>query len=97
MTQQKEKSKEEYSPEELRKLLRDYKEKVLDPMSDTDEIYDLYKALNTLPEADQIILYLYAELGSSRAVGRTLGVSYTTARKAVLEIKEKLFKLLKKK
>lgn len=63
-------------------------------MEDTDELLDLYEAINTLNEADKIILYLYAELGSLRAVGRTLGVSYTTARKAVMEIKEKIFDAL---
>lgn len=88
------KNKEEYTPEELRKLLREYEDKEIDMMEDTDELIDLYNAINQLSEADRIILYLYAELGSLRAVGRTLGVSYTTARKAVIEIKDKLFKTL---
>ena len=86
--------KEDYSPEELRKLLREYEDKEIDMMEDTDELIALYAAINQLNEADRIILYLYAELGSLRAVGRTLGVSYTTARKAVIEIKDKLFKTL---
>jgi DNA-directed RNA polymerase specialized sigma subunit len=86
--------KEDYSPEELRKLLREYEDKEMDMMEDTDELIALYNAINQLSEADRIILYLYAELGSLRAVGRTLGVSYTTARKAVIEIKDKLFKTL---
>lgn len=85
------KNKEQYSPEELRKLLREYEEKEIDMMEDTDELISLYDAISQLNEADRIILYLYAELGSLRAVGRTLGVSYTTARKAVIEIKQKLF------
>lgn len=85
------KNKEQYTPEELRKLLREYEEKEMDMMQDTDELISLYDAIKTLNEADKIILYLYAELGSLRAVGRTLGVSYTTARKAVLEIKDKIF------
>lgn len=85
------KKKEEYSPEELRKLLREYEDREDDILQDTDELLELYDAINTLNEADKIILYLYAELGSLRAVGRTLGVSYTTARKAVQEIKEKIF------
>ena len=88
------KNKEEYSPEELRKLLREYEDKEIDMMEDTDELIELYDAIAQLNEADKIILYLYAELGSLRAVGRTLGVSYTTARKAVIEIKEKLFEIL---
>lgn len=83
--------KEEYSPEELRKLLREYEDKEEDIMEDTDELLEVYDAVNTLNEADRIILYLYAELGSLRAVGRTLGVSYSTARKAVQEIKGKIF------
>ena len=86
--------KEDYSPEELRKLLREYEDKEIDMMEDTDELIALYAAINQLNEADRIILYLYAELGSLRAVGRTLGVSYTTARKAVIEIKQKLFEKL---
>lgn len=86
--------KEEYSPEELRKLLREYEDKEEDMMEDTDELISLYDAINTLNEADRIILYLYAELGSLRAVGRTLGVSYSTARKAVQEIKGKIFENL---
>lgn len=87
--------KEEYSPEELRKLLREYEDKEEDMMEDTDELIALYGAINQLNEADRIILYLYAELGSLRAVGRTLGVSYSTARKAVQEIKGKIFENLK--
>lgn len=85
----------EYSPEELRKLLREYEDREMDMMEDTDELISLYDAINTLNEADRIILYLYAELGSLRAVGRTLGVSYSTARKAVIEIKGKIFEYLK--
>lgn len=88
--------KEEYSPEELRKLLREYEDKEEDMMEDTDELIALYGAINQLNEADRIILYLYAELGSLRAVGRTLGVSYSTARKAVQEIKGKIFEKLDK-
>lgn len=86
--------KEEYTPEELRKLLREYEDKEEDMMEDTDELIALYGAINQLNEADRIILYLYAELGSLRAVGRTLGVSYSTARKAVQEIKGKIFENL---
>lgn len=86
--------KEEYTPEELRKLLREYEDKEEDMMEDTDELIALYGAINQLNEADRIILYLYAELGSLRAVGRTLGVSYSTARKAVQEIKGKIFESL---
>ena len=85
----------EYSPEELRKLLREYEDREMDMMEDTDELISLYDAINTLNEADRIILYLYAELGSLRAVGRTLGVSYSTARKAVIEIKGKIYDNLK--
>ena len=83
--------KEDYTPEELRKLLREYEDKEENIMEDTDELLEIYDAVNALNEADRIILYLYAELGSLRAVGRTLGVSYSTARKAVQEIKGKIF------
>ncbi len=86
--------KEDYSPEELRKLLREYEDKEEDIMEDTDELLGVYDAVNQLNEADRIILYLYAELGSLRAVGRTLGVSYSTARKAVQEIKNKIYEIL---
>lgn len=89
------KNKEEYTPEDLRKLLREYEDKEKDIMTDTDELLELYDAINTLNDADKIILYLYAELGSLRAVGRTLGVSYTTARKAVIEIKNKIYDYLR--
>ena len=87
--------KEDYSPEELRKLLREYEDKEENIMEDTDELLEVYNAVNALNEADRIILYLYAELGSLRAVGRTLGVSYSTARKAVQEIKGKIYDNLK--
>jgi len=83
--------KEEYTPEELRRLLREYSDKEEDIMEDDDETLKVFDAVNKIPEADRIILYLYAELGSLRAVGRTLGVSYSTARKAVQEIKGKIF------
>lgn len=95
MTGQRKTKKEDYTPEELRKLLREYEDKEIDMMKDSDETIALYKGINKLNEADKIILYLYAELGSLRAVGRTLGVSYTTARKAVMEIKTKIFEVLK--
>lgn len=87
--------KEDYTPEELRKLLREYEDKEENIMEDTDELLEIYDAVNALNEADRIILYLYAELGSLRAVGRTLGVSYSTARKAVQEIKGKIYDNLK--
>jgi DNA-directed RNA polymerase specialized sigma subunit len=83
--------KEDYTPQELRKLLREYEDKEENIMEDTDELLEVYDAVNQLNEADRIILYLYAELGSLRAVGRTLGVSYSTARKAVQEIKGKIY------
>ena len=86
--------KEDYTPEELRKLLREYEDKEENIMEDTDELLEIYDAVNALNEADRIILYLYAELGSLRAVGRTLGVSYSTARKAVQEIKNKIYEIL---
>ena len=88
------KKKEDYTPEELRQLLREYEDRDMDMMEDTDELLGLYEAIAKLNEADKIILYLYAELGSLRSVGRTLGVSYTTARKAVIEIKNKIYDLL---
>ena len=88
--------KEEYSPEELRRLLREYSDKEEDIMEDDDETLKVFDAVNKIPESDRIILYLYAELGSLRAVGRTLGVSYSTARKAVQEIKGKIFEQLDK-
>ena len=86
--------KEEYSPEELRRLLREYSDKEEDIMEDDDETLQVFDAVNKIPEPDRIILYLYAELGSLRAVGRTLGVSYSTARKAVQEIKNKIYEML---
>ena len=86
--------KEEYSPEELRRLLREYSDKEEDIMEDDDETLQVFDAVKNIPESDRIILYLYAELGSLRAVGRTLGVSYSTARKAVQEIKNKIYEML---
>lgn len=86
--------KEEYSPEELRRLLREYSDKEEDIMEDDDETLQVFDAVKKIPESDRIILYLYAELGSLRAVGRTLGVSYSTARKAVQEIKNKIYEML---
>lgn len=88
------KQSEDYSPEDLRKLLREYSEREENIMTDTDELLEVYDAIDTLNDADKIILYLYAELGSLRAVGRTLGVSYSTARKAVIEIKQKIYEHL---
>ena len=86
--------KEDYTPEELRRLLREYSDKEEDIMEDDDETLQVFDAVNKIPESDRIILYLYAELGSLRAVGRTLGVSYSTARKAVQEIKNKIYEML---
>lgn len=86
--------KTNYTHNELRDLLKEYTRGDYDMFEDTDELIQLYEAINQLNDADKIILYLYAELGSLRAVGRTLGVSYTTARKAVIEIKNKIFEIL---
>lgn len=83
-------------PQEIRNIYKEYEEREIDMMEDTDELVNLYESISKLSPPDKIILYLYAELGSLRAVGRTLGVSYTTARKAVLEVKEKILNNLDK-
>lgn len=46
--------------------------------------------IDALTEGEQIILYLYAELGSYRKVGKALGFSHNTAGRLINEIKDKI-------
>lgn len=81
-----------YTPEQLNEIFKTYENRDANMMEDTDELVNLYESISKLSPPDKIILYLYAELGSLRAVGRTLGVSYTTARKCVLGIRDEILK-----
>ena len=55
-----------------------------DIMSEEDErVAKAKKAMSMLPLVDRTIMVLYAELMSYRELGKVLGVSHVTARKAV--------------
>lgn len=61
-----------------------------------DDMIELLDSYNTLPEADRVILTLYAETGSLRKTAKTLGVSYATVRKTIASIRHELFGNLNK-
>lgn len=73
----------------LKKLMNDYKIEV-DDFNYDDEQQKLFDAVQKLPDPDKIILYLYAELQSYRKLAVELDVSFTTAYKAVKQIRKKI-------
>lgn len=74
-------------PEELRAILADYQYDD-DIMNDDDErVLEIKKAISRLSEPDRIIFCLYIDIGSSRKLGRILGVSRSTVLKEIARIK----------
>lgn len=77
--------------EELRNLLEDYRYDPEDIF--TEESYRtilVKKAMQSLDVSERIILLLYTELQSERKVATKLNISRSTARKAILQAKNKV-------
>lgn len=55
-----------------------------------DSWLELNNILQELPKEDIAILYLYMDCGSYMKTAKILGVSYCTARKLIIEIREKI-------
>lgn len=79
----------EITPQELRRIVGDYTMEE-DIFNYDDEQLELYNKINSLEEADRIILSLYAEYQSLRKVAKLLGVSYSTTRQQINKIKSKI-------
>jgi len=59
-------------------------------LEDDDLMFSIKDAINSLNTIQRKIWLTYVELGSYAAVGRAYGVSRPTARKYLLEIKQKI-------
>lgn len=59
---------------------------------DAPRVRKVKEAIERLPEADKVIIRLYAELGSLSKLGEMLGVSKDTAWKEVRRIREAIFR-----
>ncbi len=55
-----------------------------------DDMVNIINKVNTLTEPDKIILLMYAELQSFRKLADVLNVSFTTAYKSILQIRNKI-------
>lgn len=55
-----------------------------------DRLLDIEEEFQNLSTPDKIVLLLYAEFGSFRKVANILGVSHSTIRNKILEIRLKL-------
>lgn len=74
-------------PDELRAILAEY-EYDPDVMNNDDErVLEIKKAISKLNEPDRIIFVLYCDIGSSRKLGKILGVSRSTVLKEINRIK----------
>lgn len=74
---------------ELRNIMDQFKPNIL---IDSEEAYNLKKAMEQLDKSDQIIFSLYAELESERKVSELLGVSRSPIHKILSKIKEEILK-----
>lgn len=74
----------------IKEILKDYEMPEGDDLLFSDENEDILlikQIIHNLPQYDLIILLLYAELGSLRAVANYLSVSHTAAIKKMDQIK----------
>lgn len=74
----------------IKEILKDYEMPEGDELLFSDENEDILlikQIIHNLPQYDLIILLLYAELGSLRAVANYLSVSHTSAIKKMDQIK----------
>ena len=74
----------------IKEILKDYEMPSGDELLFSDENEDILlikQIIHNLPQYDLIILLLYAELGSLRAVANYLSVSHTAAIKKMDQIK----------
>lgn len=62
--------------------------------NDDDTMVNIKESITRLTDVEQKIFYTYCELGSYAAVAREYNVSAPTAKAYLLEIKNKLFKLM---
>ena len=79
------------SSKELKDIMADYEWTLdYDNLELDDEQLELYTKFNKIPEADRIIICLYAHLQSQRKTAKLLGVSYSSLRKQINKIREKI-------
>lgn len=82
-----EKQKINIKPTELRNIMSEY---VPDQLNDSEELYNIKQAIQTLPKSDQIIFILYTELESEKKVSDLLGVSRSPIHKVLSAIKKEI-------
>lgn len=78
------------NPQDLKKLIAEYQPNYDIMREDDDRTHNLKVALSKVPEAERVIFCLYLDLGSSRKVGKLLGVSHSTILTEVKKIKAKI-------
>lgn len=78
------------TPTKLKEIMSDYVFDYEDIFNYDDETSEIFEKLENLDTGDKIIFVLYCESQSLRKVAKILGVSYSTVRKAINEIKTKL-------
>ena len=77
--------------QQLKNLMNEYNESLLENKETIDdEQLKLHLAVQQLSDPDKIILYLYAELQSYRKLAKVLNVSFTTAYKSLIQIRNKI-------
>ena len=82
------------APNELRKIIDEYRPDDDIMRDDDDRVYQIKKALWQLSEPEKIIFCLYLDQRSSRKVGKLLGVSHSTILNEIKIIKAKILELL---
>lgn len=79
----------QHNKKDLMNLMNEYKFE-LDNLNYDDDFLQIVNSVNNLSDPDKIILYLYSELKSYRKLAKKLNVSFTTAYKAVHQIRNKI-------
>ncbi len=79
------------SSKELKNIMSEYEP---DLLTDTEEVFNYKKAIQTLQKSDQIIFCLYTELESERKVAELLGVSRSPIHKLIVDIRSQIMDYL---
>lgn len=77
----------EVSATEIRNILSQY---IPNELTDTEEVYNIKKAMQKLDKSDLIIYTLYLELQSERKTAQLLGISRTPLHSIVARVKNEI-------
>lgn len=78
------------TPKKLKDIMADFVFDYDNILQYDDETSALFRNVDNLEQGDKIIFTIYAHTGSLRKTATILGVSYTTTRKTINRIKEKI-------